>query len=374
MNTLQSGLHNEQLTFQIQSFLEEKYDLGKLARIQEIFGGYCNKSYGVWMVQGDGLKKFLLREYNPKLSECEIRFEHALLNHLKQNGFDVTAGVIPCRDGATFVKTASSDHSAGDEVYWALFDFLEGEDKYHWTKTDLTVAEFTGAAEMLAKLHFFGRDFVKPDGADRAQPPILEFISTFKTAFSAYADPVREGRFYRLFRDNQNQIFSVIDEFPAVKERFQGMPVMPIHCDYHPGNLKFDNEKVVGIFDFDWSKIDYRLFDVALGLVYFTSVWTGEAAGSLQPDRLRLFLKSYNDTCRRQGRLDPLSGQEQKNLLPMLTAANLYVLNWDLVEHDTTRNPDKDVYYTYLEHNIRLMHWLDTRPAGIQNSIQKACS
>jgi homoserine kinase type II len=357
----------------IKNLLEEKYERGQLARVIEILGGYNNKSYGVWIVREGKRNKFLLREYNPRVSECEIKFEHALLNHLKRKGLDVIAGVFPCRDGATFVKMASSDHSAGGEVYWALFDFLEGQDKYDWTQTDLTVAEFIAAAQMLAKLHFFGRDFVKPSGAKRVQPPILEFISTFKTTLSAYTDPGHQGRFYQIFRDHKNIIFSIIDEFLSIIWRFRGLPVMPIHCDYHPGNLKFENEKVVGIFDFDWSKIDMRLFDVALALVYFTSVWTGEAAGSLQQDNFRLFLKSYNEACRRYNRLDPLWAKEQENLLPMLIAANLYLLNWDVVDYEETRNLDKNAYCIYLEHNIRLMYWLDTRSSDLQNSIQEAC-
>ena len=374
MNSVQSNLHDEQLTVRIQSILKEKYDLGRLVRIAEIFGGYCNKSYGVWILQEDGLKKYLLRQYNPNLAESEIRFEHALLTHLKRKGFDPTAGVISCRDGTTFIKTPTPVQPTGESVYWALFDFLEGEDKYQWTKTDLTPAEYISSSEMLAKLHFYGRDFVKPEGADRVQPPIMEFLPTFKTTFAAYANQAGARRFDQLFKDNTDRIFSVIDECLTANDRFQGMPVLPIHCDYHPGNLKFEKEKVVGIVDFDWSKIDYRLFDVALGLVYFASEWKGKAAGTLLPDKFELFLKSYNDTCRRLVYLEPLTLQEQKNLLPMLAAANLYVIHWDLADFYETPNPDDDEYYVFIDHNIRLMHWIEDQPAGIQTAIKKACA
>ena len=97
MNTIQSNLHDEPLTVRIKSILEESYDLGRLVRIAEIFGGYCNKSYGVWLLKGDGLKKYLLRQYNPNLAESDIRFEHALLNHLKQKGFDLACWLDGCR-------------------------------------------------------------------------------------------------------------------------------------------------------------------------------------------------------------------------------------------------------------------------------------
>ena len=44
------------------------------------------------------------------------------------------------------------------------------------------------------------------------------------------------------------------------------MPHCAIHCDFHPGNLKYENNRVVGIFDFDWSKIDLRLFDLRMAV------------------------------------------------------------------------------------------------------------
>ena len=87
------------------------------------------------------------------------------------------------------------------------------------------------------------------------------------------------------------------------------MPEIPIHCDYYPGNLKFSNDKGVGIFDFDWSKIDYRLFDVTLGRVYFISLWNDQAVG-LRPDKLSLFLSTYKQTCHRLEHISPLTEQE----------------------------------------------------------------
>lgn len=62
------------------------------------------------------------------------------------------------------------------------------------------------------------------------------------------------------------------------------MPQLPIHGDYHQGNLKYQDSRVIGVFDFEWSKIDFRLFDLALPLVYFCACWEGPAAGSLNPD------------------------------------------------------------------------------------------
>ncbi len=365
-----SDLNDAQLTTQIQTIIEKQYDLGELTRIKEILGGYCNRSYAVWVgIQGQS-KKIFMREYNPNIVESEIRFEHALLNHLRQNGLDIVSGVIPCRDGSTFVKTSIQGQKA---TYWGLFEFLEGEDPYTWIKTDLTDAEFVSAAEILARLHHAGRDFIKPEGADRAQPRIMEFIPTFKNTFSSYARKAGHRRCDRLFKANKDRIFSVIDGCMTAEKNYAGMLQVPVHCDYHPGNLKYKNETGVGLFDFDWAKIDYRVFDVALALVYFTSEWNGSAAGSLRMDKFALFLKSYNAQCALLDGIEPLTQKEQENLIPMLAAGNLYVLNWDLMDFYETENADDDEYYTYIEHNIFLMKWTEDHAADIRRIIQKIC-
>ena len=135
-------------------------------------------------------------------------------------------------------------------------------------------------------------------------------------------------------------------------------------CGFNGNNSQRD-EKGVGIFDFDWSKIDYRLFDVALGLVYFTSIWGDHAAG-LRLDKFSLFLNVYNDACRQLSHIDPLTNQEQRNLVPMLSIANLYVLNWVLVDFYGTAEPDDDAYYGFLNHNIGLMHWITLHKEALE--------
>jgi homoserine kinase type II len=370
---LQSDLNNERYTETIRRLMEENYNFGKLTRIKEILGGYCNKNYAVWMSGNDRACRYFLRLYNPNVIENEILFEHALLNHLRSNGFTLAAAIVPCRNGATVVHTPPPENHRERKAHWALFEFLEGEDKYSWTYTDLTDKEFISAAEILAHLHHCGHGFKKPPGADRIQPRIMEFIPTFKKTFSAFLEQADDRRCDRLFKDNFEPICKALDYAVSFDARFQGMQKIPIHGDYHPGNLKYRDEKGVGIFDFDWSKIDYRLFDVALGLVYFTSIWDDQAAG-LRPDKFTLFLSSYNEACQRLIHITPLTRQEQRYLVPMLSIANLYVLNWDLVDFYDSPESDDGEYYMFLDHNIGLMHWIafhkDEIELWLKNSLK----
>jgi len=352
-----SDLNNELLTKIIRRLLEENYDLGKLTRAKEILGGYYNKSYAVWMSMHGHTHRYFLRLYNPKTIKNEILFEHALLNHLRSKGFTLAAAIVPCRNHATVVYTSPPGNHRGERAFWALFEFLEGEDKYSWTYTGLTDKEFISAAEIFAHLHNCGPDFKKPPGVDRAQPKIMEFMPTFKKTFAAFLEQADDRLCDRLFKDNFVPIYRALDYAGSFDVKFEGMPEIPIHCDYHPGNLKFRDEKGVGVFDFDWSKIDYRLFDVALGLVYFTSIWDDQATG-LRPGQFNIFLSAYNEVCHRLNCISPLTKQEQRYLVPMLSIANLYVLNWDLVDFYNAPEPDDDENYMFIDHNIGLMHWI----------------
>jgi len=369
----QSGLCDGPLAKTIRRLVEDNYDLGKLTRVRTVSGGYCNKSYAVWMSTNDRARRYFLRLYHPNTLENEILFEHALLNHLKTNGFTPAAAVIPCRNRATVVSTSPPEDHLGTEAFWALYEFLAGEDKYCWTRTDLTDKEFISAADILARLHHCGHGFKKPPGADRAQPRIMEFMPTFKSSFSVYLEQADDRRCDRLFKDNFKPILKSLDDAASFEVGFRGMPEIPIHCDYHPGNLKFSDEKCVGLFDFDWSKIDYRLFDVALGLVYFTSFWNSPSAG-LRADKFSLFLSTYNQTCHRSARIGPLTDREGRYLVPMLSIANLYVLNWGLGKFYDTTGSNDDEHYTFINHNIGLNHWIAHNQAELERLAENSLS
>jgi len=365
-----SNLTSEALSDTIRQFVESEYDLGRVKQIKEILGGYCNKGYALWLQTGNQGIKYFLRLYNPNIDEKEIRFEHALLMHLQSNGFDLAAKIIPCRDNTTLVRTAAPEDHPGEKALWALFEFLDGEDNYTWTQTNLSDKEYSSAAEILAHLHHCGHGFEKPTGADRVQPPIMQFILTFKKTYTDFLIHARAGvrRCDRLFLTNFDDICSTLDLAVSYTDEFKGMPQIAIHCDYHPGNLKYRDERGVGLFDFDWSKIDYRLFDLALGLVYFTGIWDPRRRG-LRYDKFRLFLATYNNTCRRFEYIQALSHQEKQNLVPMLGIANLFVLNWDLVDYYGIAQPDDDEYYTYINHNIGLMHWISAHTDALESLV-----
>ena len=364
-------LQNDGLLETIRVVIESNYAIGRLVQAQQALGGYCNKSYAVRLSTGDHTRRYHLRLYNPEVTENEVVFEHALVNHLRSSGFTLAAGIIPCIDETTVVVTPPAENHLAETAIWALFEFLEGEDKYAWTDTNLADEELTSAAETLANLHHCGRGFERPPGTNRAEPRIMEFMSTFERTFSKVLDKSDYLQCSQLFRDHINEIRKALNDLNSCEARFRGMPEFPIHCDFHQGNLKFSDEKCIGVFDFDWAKIDYRLFDVALALVYFTSIW-GERAVGMKAHSFSLFLRGYNNNCRRLPDISPLTMHEMRSLSPMISLANLYVLHWEAMDLlKSPRSNDAD-HYKFINHTIGLLNWITENQPKLEQWVKNS--
>jgi homoserine kinase type II len=351
--------------------LNEHYDLGDLSNAEELLGGTVNRSFAVTATKRDHCIRYFIRQYNPAVAENEIRFEHALISHLKENGFDLAAGVIPSKSGATYVKQEGTIEGRIHTDFWAVYEFIEGECRYDWFDTNIRREDMISAAEVLADLHQAGQNFHKPKGSDRRQPPIMEFLPTFRQVYATCTSKAGNTCFDQRFLQYHDRILRAIDQALISRHDCSKMPRLPIHCDYHQGNLKYQGSRVTGIFDFDWSKIDLRLFDLALALVYFCACWEGPAAGSLTLTKFELFLRIYRDRSASSSSPGSLTELEKTFLPSMLAAASLFVMHWTIVDFYLIENPDDDEYLVYLNHYLEMMNWIEAQKDQIAGIIDQ---
>ena len=338
--------------------VNDEYDLGRVVRTERIFGGYVNASFAVWTQTGEGEHKYFMRKYSPAIKEREVRFEHALLSYITAHGFELASNVYPTRSGATFVTRDEDVDGETVAFFYGVFRMLEGEDKYTWVKNRLTDKEFASGARVLAEFHHgaFGFD---PGGLAREQPPIMEFVPTLARTFKECAAQATGTAFDTFFLEKLPAILDVIAKGVEVQSQLGGLPINPVHCDYHPGNLKWVDEEGVGLFDFDWSKLDYRVFDVAQGIVYFCSSWEGPDRGQLRLDKAAIFVRAYQEEAARWSDPGPMSARELAVLPRMIANANLFILNWDVTYYYADPAPDVDEYMIYLTENVGLMESIE---------------
>lgn len=342
--------------------VESRYTIGVVNRVWEITGGYNNRSFGVHTTAEGRDATYFVRLYRSGVGVDEIRFEHELIRHVIGGGFTMVADILVNRSGNTLTR------SADGKRLFAVYEYLKGEDRYTWTRTDLSNAEAGNAAVILAEFHCAARTF-DPGRLRREEPPIHVLLAGYRDRFLALARQADDDPFGTVYRANLDALLDALARHVLTPDEIAGLPVIPAHYDFHPGNLKWHGETVVGLFDFDWSKMDLRLFDVCMAVVYCCSWWGGERDGELRRNKFSRFLSSYQQRLLLQKGLDPLSEKEKRLLPRMLTIANLYLVHWEVSDYYGPSGPKDGLYEVYLKHSLRLMRWLGTHGAVIAETV-----
>ncbi|MBW2659537.1 MAG: phosphotransferase [Deltaproteobacteria bacterium] len=350
---VQETLENSFLREQVVEVVEGFYDLGRVVDAFEVFGGYNNRSFRVVVEQNGQVKEYFLRKYKLGIAEKEVLFEHAMIAHTIANGFDLLAGLIPCRDGSSFVSPSISKNK------FALYHFLPGEDKYTWDNPLMGESEYKSTAHVLALFHNASKGLDHHDFG-RVEPGILDLIDGMPQLFSSYIIPDRNSKFHDYYTAVLDSILLLIKANDLSETDTEQMVLNPIHSDYHPGNLKFEGGRVVGVFDLDWAKIDFRLFDVCLALIYNSVDWRGSNDGKMDLEKCRLFLKCYQDTLVEMKGLSPLNKVEMDNFPVMLAMANFYLLSWEISDYYSESEKNDYEYLAYFKHSVRQMHWIES--------------
>jgi len=341
------------------------YALGDVLAVNQLFGGYENLSFKVTVQDAGGQRRYFLRKCKPSTTENEIGFEVSLLEHLAARGFTISAGVV--LDASACAFECRPDQS-GQTCFWSLYDYLEGQNKYTWVENELTEREYAQAGALLARFHAAAADF-DPGDYQRVQPPILDLVPMLPQMWSESMAHNRGTATDEFLLSRIDDALRTVAAVHIPADDLSRMPRLPVHCDYHPGNLKYTGDEITGLFDFDWSKIDYRLFDVAVGCVYFCSSWREQDEGELWIDSAATFVTAYQDEAARHESPGPLNAAELRNFVQMLTCANLYVLNWDITYFYLPGDPDPEEYLTFLRHNVLLMDFINAHRDQIELRI-----
>ena len=331
------------------------YDLGELIDLERNERGFVNTSYYIKTKKQGKNQKYFLRRYKPGIQQVEFQFEHAIINHLLDREFTLIAKVIKTKRGETYYMKSGNAYQNQPNFY-AIFEFLPGEDKYTWVDPGCSSLELHNSAVVLAQFHHTVADF-RPEGR-RFEPKILKLLPQIADNVLSSLQHSKSTAFDSYLRDQADHILDsctfALDYLSA--SRLSDCPQIVIHCDYHPGNMKFEGEQIVGLFDFDWSKIDLRCFDVALAIWYFLTSWKDGNDGALRLDECSLFLDSYQSTLSDLPDLTPLNETELQHLPMMINLGNMYILNWIIIDF-YTKDVDPEEYLSYLRHCVNFTRW-----------------
>lgn len=340
------------------------YDLGTLVACERNERGYVNTSYAVDLLRGGQRQRYFLRRYKADIRPTEIEFEHSIIQRLVEAGEPPVARLHRTRDGQTYL---CCQDAKGEQAYCAVFDYLPDEDRYTWVGPRCTPEEIRNAAVVQAQFHRALTGF-KPRGR-RKESRILGLLAEVSDYLAATPQRSKGTAFDEYLVDNLAFLLGDLRATQAVlrEPAARRLPQTVIHCDFHPGNLKFRGAEVTGVFDFDWSKVDLRAFDVALALWYFFVTWDAPQDGELRLSDAGLYLDSYQAALRQRPGLAPLSPDEGTYLPHLLNAASYYVLNWTVLDY-YRKDVHPGEYLAYLQHSVRFSQWF--RAPGNLEAIQ----
>lgn len=273
-----------------------------------LLSGTANKNFTV-ETQGE---RRILRLRNPKYSgEGWMRFEAEYLAYARGQGLPVPLP-FPSRDGLPWVR-------AGERVY-QLYDFIGG-DPFQRDNPE----QIREAGVYLGTLHRALGGFrpLQDKNLPRYDNPVNILRAARETLQDDRLPKSEEARATLAFVERTAaRLLAAIPD-----ERYDRLPHVCIHGDYHPANVKYDGNRVCGLFDFDWISIQPRIRDVVDGIAYFAAIRDGEFNGAdifsltqtcrFELPRIRLFAEAYQSHAE-----GPLTAEEIE-LLPLLIQARL---------------------------------------------------
>jgi len=223
------------------------YEVGHLIAAPESGGGTANANLKITTACG----VYFLKRRNPKYAqESFVAFDRALMEHMAQYDVKTPLAVIT-REGKRWLRFH-------EDVY-ELFPYHDGGPH---NRNSLT--EIGAAGRALAEYHRAARSFRAPPGK---QWPRYDDPRLIREGIEAIRADLGERLSAEDMRYLMQSVATLERELPD--ERYHGLPELVVHGDYHPGNMKFLNGEVSGIFDLDWATVQPRVRDLADGIFLF---------------------------------------------------------------------------------------------------------
>ncbi len=281
------------------------YDMGMIESIKEFPRG--SRRAPKLLIKSSKGEFLLKRRARGKDDPFKVAFCHSIQLYLASKQFPLPH-LIGTRDDN------NSMFQYNGAVY-ELFEYIRG------AGYDLSPECTYESGRILALYHKLLRDF-KPE----FEPPVGGYHNSPNIISSFEQIPVTFSRMNAFQGISEQQISHTLHmlkevylEAAATVEK-AGLPSWPqqiVHCDWHPGNMLFRNQRVVAVIDYDAARMQQRVIDLANGALQFSIIGGTDdpAKWPEQVDEVRFkrFVRGYDS-------------------VDVVSTAELEVLPWLMVE------------------------------------------
>ncbi len=261
-----------------------RFDLGQISAAAAFDRG-CKRSPKAKIVCEKGT--FLLkRRASGKDSPERVATSHRIQTLLLNEGFPTARLMTNRVDGKTALTF--------DGHTYELFEYVRGK-RFH-----RTVGQLIQAGAMLARYHRIlassGAELTLPTGGVHQSGQVQKIFRKLVAAdlgngnetlrASLQRALARLGTLYHTAATRVNQL------------GYNDWPLVVTHCDWHPGNLLFDNGRILAVLDHDSPRRQPRIADIACGMLQFSIRADASDGGGFDPSidmkSARQFLIGYD--------------------------------------------------------------------------------
>ncbi len=217
--------------------------------------------------------RYVVRRQPPDLTENDTRFRHAFMRQLLESGLPVPP-LLPRPDGSTY--------GVVEEGIYELQGWLDGEEFV--TDGPISDAQLEAAANMLGRLHQASAGFAWQPHYWPEERSGYGLSQAYTELIAQSADkeiwPERVRNGLRHLADTLRERTATAADALAVQP---GPPMLHVHGDFQPHNLRFGPRELLAVFDFDASHYDQRVMELAYALLFFAGVRWDEDSGVTPP-------------------------------------------------------------------------------------------
>jgi homoserine kinase type II len=256
------------------------YPLGRIIDAHRMEQGFVNENWTITTPRG----RFFVKRRSASPGRARlVRAQHELIDYLGRQGFPAP----------TLVRTAAGETIfIHDHCWYEIQEYIDGEPydherSSHLEQAALTLGVYHSCVQGFAPRALCGQgELYTP----RTAREILGFLAK---AWQADRDPALAGLFRRLEAQVEH-----------LAARFAGhgtLDRLVIHGDYYADNLIFRGDSIVGVVDYDKSRREPRIVELAEALIYFASPRPGRMRhivypGTLNWEPFSRFLDGYHHT------------------------------------------------------------------------------
>lgn len=249
------GSISETIGKQDLAYVLSQFSIGKIQNIVKSKRG-SRRSPKLRITTTDG--QFLLKRRAIGRDDLEqVAISHSIQEHLLGEQFPVP-GLVLADDGNTAV------HREG-RIY-ELFHYVSG------LRFDYSNSQALEAGRVLGLFHNLLREY-SPHPAmksnsyhvGRRVSKLLDEINLLLHSIEKERALVGIGESLQYLDSQYKEAYSTVN-----KQKLDSLPIYIVHGDWHPGNLLYDNGRVVAVLDFDSVRLTPRVIDLANAVLQFS--------------------------------------------------------------------------------------------------------